>query len=232
MEELVGKVGAIEANKGELSTNQATKNKLKDMLTDVCRQNILTHQIRREEAQDNRAIPYNIGDLVRIRLNDVQKKRLGGKKISPRNSEPYLIVEKWGDWTYLMVKLSDKDCRDAKKVRRHFNELVPCRRQDEQVDECYWIKLGVNHERAQSELKKPAQVKTASEEDKSLHQDLNQQEAPRRSARERRPVQRLQMDWKGKKYRDTSDELIRDEEESEASSETDEEDAEDPTLYE
>ncbi len=143
VEKASGIVGAVEGNKEAIDRNKATKERLKGILTKVCRENTLTHQKKREESQDSKARSFEVGSLVRIRLNDMQKRAQGGKKIAPRNSEPYLVVRKLGDWTYVMVKLTEKNRPDAKQIKRHYNELVPCLIRDDDIRQCYWIKLTV-----------------------------------------------------------------------------------------
>ena len=56
-----------------LTKNQSAKEKLKNLLTAVCRENTITHQDKVIEGQNCEVHPYKAGDLVRIRLNAVQK---------------------------------------------------------------------------------------------------------------------------------------------------------------
>ena len=195
MEKVLSKVGAVEADKEAIRVNKSAKEDLKQLLTNICRQNIMTHQKQQEESQTSRAVAYEIGDLARIKLNDVEKRRLGGKKIAPRNSEPYLVVEKWGEWTYLLVKLKDKDKRDAKKIRRHYNELVRCNISDPEIRECYWITMP-----QEQYSQEPVEEGCCNITEENSSPNALPELAPRRSARERRPVERLQLDWNSKRY--------------------------------
>ena len=81
----VDNVSRIEGNGQMMGKNQAAREKLKSILIDVCRENIITHQDRLYASQETKAKPYAVGNLVRLRLNTVQKNALGGKKIAPRN---------------------------------------------------------------------------------------------------------------------------------------------------
>ena len=199
--EVIGRVGAVECDKGALDKNRAAKQRLKNLLTEIGRSNISEFQKKREERQESRARPYEVGDLARVRLNDMQKRALGGKKIAPRNSEPYLIIRKLGEWTYIMVKLKDKDKTDAKKIRRHYNELVPCHVQDTDIADCYWIKLSVEQEGTPA-TDSPARRTESPTPEVDPIQDVDRTEVagPRRSGRSRKEVQRLQLDWRKKRY--------------------------------
>ncbi len=113
----IEKVSRVTGEKRMLEVNRDTKNKLKDLLTNISRENILKYQEKKQQKQEIRAIPYQIGDRVRIRLNVVQKNKLGGKKIASRNSRPYIVVEKKGEWTYLLVKVDEIENENAKIIR-------------------------------------------------------------------------------------------------------------------
>ena len=141
VEEDLAKIRAIEGDKRKLEINRKTKNRLKELLINVCRENILTHQDKLQQKQEVKAKPYVVGDRVRLRLNDDQKKKLGGKKIAPRNTKPYIVLRVMREWTYLLVKVADKEKENAKLITRHFNELVPCKVYVPDVQDCYWIKL-------------------------------------------------------------------------------------------
>ena len=80
VEEELAKINTLEGDRMKLDTNRDTKNRLKDLLTNVCRENILT-QRKVQQKQDSRAVSYKVGDRVRVRLNDVQKNKLGGKRL-------------------------------------------------------------------------------------------------------------------------------------------------------
>ena len=71
--------------------------RLKNLLTSVCQENTVTHQDKVIERQNCKVQPCKAGDLVRIRLNAVQKNARGGKKISPRIKEQRTVHYNQGD---------------------------------------------------------------------------------------------------------------------------------------
>ena len=67
---------------------------------------------------------YKVGQLVRYKLSDSEKGRMGGKKIAPRNSDLHRVVRTLGEgWTYEIETVHGDPVRKV----RHFNELIPQR---------------------------------------------------------------------------------------------------------
>ena len=234
VEEVSGAISAVEGNWRAIDKNKAAKEKLKNLLTEVCRENTMKNQKKREESQNSKAKAFDVGSLVRLRLNEMQKKARGGKKIAPRNSEPYLVIRKLGDWTYVMVKLRDKDDPGAKQIKRHYNELVACQTRDDEIRQCYWIKLTV--ERTDSPTSPIREVSGERQIDEN--QGVESRDSPpqlnevglRRSRRQRREVERIQVDWRKKDYDERSQGEV-EAEESEGVSDVEEfEDAQDSSF--
>ena len=76
--------------------------------------------------------PYQVGDLVRYKLNDDVRSRSYGGKIAPRYSEPYLIVGVKNEFTYA-IKPAEGSSRGRPKVR-HFNQLKTVQRTQQRCD--------------------------------------------------------------------------------------------------
>ncbi len=79
------------------------------MLINICQENTRAQQKKCNANRETRGVPYKVGDLVRLKLNAVQKNALGGKKISPRNSDAYGVTEVNRQWTYVLRKESYRD---------------------------------------------------------------------------------------------------------------------------
>ena len=206
------KVSVVEGNNQSMGRNQLAREKLKSVLIDVCRENTITHQDKVFHNQEFKAIPYKVGSLVRMKLNTVQKNVLGGKKIAPKNTEPYVVVRvaEHCEWTYDLVKLAEKDNPSIKVKRRHFNELVPCYRSGgedlkDPIDECYWItyldRMGRDNRKPdESSAKTGPPVET--EQETTLPESIPERRYP---TRDRKPTNMLKMSWgNAKKYDEMS----------------------------
>ena len=202
-EDTLGRVNAVEGDANQLQSGSSAKSRLKEMLVKVCRENIMAEQQKREDNQEVRGVPYKVGDLVRVRLNTVQRNKLGGKKIAPRNSKPYLIVKVTKDWTYTMVKIENRNNAEGKKLVRHYNEVIPCRLKIPDIGECYWIKIWSSKETTEKESN--TQNKPVTRKVKKAAVEEEHPVEVRRSTRDRKPTKRLQLDWKSKKYQEVSD---------------------------
>ena len=198
-------------NNAVLTTkNQETKEKLKNLLIQNCRDNILAYQDNLAARQDTTVVPYSVGDRVRMKLNDDEKKKMGGKKIAPRNTVEYLVIRVIRGWTYELVKFTEKNLPKAKIKTRHFNELVPSNNQsaDDGTKECFWV------------LKKSKEVVKAAEgsveglvedpakdpaENPAERQQASETVPQRYPKRERKPPNRLDVNsWRTKDYDDVT----------------------------
>lgn len=164
---------------------------------DEARQRIADEQDRRVEEQEerprSRSHPYVVGDIVRYRLNDDARSRLGGK-IAPRYSEPYVITEqKENGFTYEMRPVSS-DSRGRPKIR-HFNTLKTVSEADREDIDVLDQAEEVTTEVAEEESRPP---NVPAQDTESTQIVL------RRSGRERRQATRLQVDGKRKVYTEVS----------------------------
>ena len=215
---ILGKIAAVEAEEERMVANNEMKGRLKSMLVEVCRDNILTHQKERKQNQEFKGVPYKVGDFVRLKLNSVQKNRLGGKKIAPRNSEPFMVIRVTRNWTYELVTFEGKDDPTTKVIVRHYNELVPCRMTfatevQDSVDDCFWLKMETVTEATtatpgetaapdanQPRVEKPSKKKKKEALPEKIPEARDTAPGARYPKRDRKPVQQIQMGWRGKSY--------------------------------
>lgn len=167
------------------------------IVIDEARQRISEEQDRRVEEQEERPLsrnhPYVVGDIVRYRLNDDTRSRLGGK-IAPRYSEPYRITEvKGNEFTYGMRPLNPES-RGRPKIR-HFNKLKTVKEADEEGNEVEGTSASPEEEYQQEQ--------TPIVSDQLVPREVPQVEL-RRSTRDRRQATRLQVDGKHKFYTEVS----------------------------
>ena len=203
------KAEELDVDPTAMGKNQSAKERLKNLLTSVCKENTITHQDKVIERQDCKVQPYKAGDLVRIRLNAVQQNARGGKKISPRNSEPFIIIKvmEHSKWTYELVKLDDRNQPNARILTRHFNELVPCQmtlsqEEPDPIEGCYWIVRRTVGEKSSHTKPGPELVnKKDTSKDTNTSKDAGPAER-RYPARMRKPPPTLQMTFDNKKKYD------------------------------
>ena len=95
-----------------------------DMITRA-RQATRDCQVQRIEAQETRGEAYVVGDIVRIKMDAYEVKKMG-KKLAHRYSGKYIVSKVLGEgWTY---ELKPYGWHGRKKTR-HFNELKDAGRQ-------------------------------------------------------------------------------------------------------
>ena len=64
---------------------------------------------------------YRLGDIVRIKLSTAERGKLGGKKMAPIHSDPYVVCKVLGrGWTYILEPANGI----GRQKTRHFNELI------------------------------------------------------------------------------------------------------------
>ena len=187
--------------------NSDAKSRLKDILVAICTENTRKHQKTRNAKLETRGVPYKVGELVRLKLNDPQKKALGGKKIAPRNSETYEVVSVSKMWTYKLMKHKDRHLKNPKLVQRHYNELVPCLKYKEDPGEDLLVEVSqqgvpetihkkqTSKQREGEHVQKPKKAKRGQEEFIPL--------PSRRSKRARQPPERLVVDHSNRKRYDS-----------------------------
>ena len=165
-------------------------------------------QLKRMEEQATRGRPYMVGDLVRVKLDsyEVLKK---GKKLARKYSGKYRVVEVFkGGWTYRLIPLGWK----GRIKIRHFNELKDAgERQMEEENSDSEAEFGSEARKPKRRKDNPSEIKTPVltvdlEESKSspvVEKALEKTRGVvvRRSGRERRPPQRLEM-GEGKRYKE------------------------------
>jgi hypothetical protein len=90
--------------------------------------NVARHKEVRREKEMVQAYgePYQVGDIVRYKLNDDVRSRSYGGKIAPRYSEPYQVIKVTNSYTYA-IKPVEGSSRGRNKVR-HFNQLKTVKR--------------------------------------------------------------------------------------------------------
>ena len=171
------------------------KIRLKGLLVSISQENTRDQQQKRNAKRETKAIPYKVGDLVRLKLNDPQKRALGGKKIAPRNSAAYEVTSVVRLWTYLLRKECDRDLKEPKLIQRHYNELVPCLKDR--------VPSSIGNKDMELEVTcQQAPTGEKSRTRKSPAAELSHDRAPlRRSERDRKPPNRLEVNPKaGKRY--------------------------------
>ena len=91
--------------------------------------------VRNEKLNEGRSPePYEVGQIVRYRLSNVEKNRQGGKKIAPRNSKKYVVTAvNRNQWTY---HITPQDGVGRTKIR-HYDQLIAAmdRDEDQNLDE-------------------------------------------------------------------------------------------------
>lgn len=168
-------------------------------------------QLKRVENQVTRGRKYMLGDLVRVKLDsyEVLKK---GKKLARKYSGKYKVTEVFkGGWTYRLTPVGWK----GREKIRHFNELKDAgKRKVKEID----TESDDEDERKRSGEAVGSTGNKPMESGKSLQDTGSKKigqtssdaldnalpQLPRRSGRERRPPQRLQLEMgKSKWYQET-----------------------------
>ena len=147
--------------------------------------------------KERTARPYKVGDIVRYKLNEDIRGKIG-KKIAPRYSEPYRITEVKGDGFTYSLEPVDEESRGRKKDRR-FNYLRTVDRQAKESEDL--LQAGPS-ETSETKLveavnPQPPDGAAGSETDGSIKPGIP---TTRRSNRNREPVKRLQVDGAKKHY--------------------------------
>lgn len=178
--------------------------------------NIAADRVKRNETKQSKAEPYQVGDVVRYKLNDDVRSRCHGGKIAPRYSEPYRIVKvKKNNFTY-DIRPVDGSSRGRPKVR-HFNQLKTVQRSGAShqthtdSEECDETGAGSEEEvletaRSDQEMDDEGAM-TAEEQDSTTHQEPSQippSIGTRWSNRTRRKTSFLQADGSKKTYSSSS----------------------------
>ena len=185
-------------------TNLVDRDDEHQWIVDEARKNLEKNQERRvneyEKGKLGRSDPYEEGDIVRYKLNEDTRNRLGGK-ISQRYSEPYVVTEvKENGYTYVLRPV-DQNSRGREKVR-HFNLLKTV---SETVNEEPSLS---KDERLVMENKEELDDTPSRTEGETL---IGEEEPPRvevrRSTRERKQVKRLQVDGGKKIYSEEHENL-------------------------
>jgi transposase InsO family protein len=230
-ESVLAQVTAVGVESELLTASSTAKVKLKSMLTQICRDNVVSHQKERTQNQTFKGVPYKVGDFVRLKLNSMQKSKLGGKKIAPRNTPPFMVIRVTKKWTYELVSFEGRDNPSSKVVVRHYNELVPCRQTfsaevQESVDDCYWLRRTVTTSempgqgQGEAEVTKPPSKRTeVISRPELVPDDRDTAPEPRYPRRDRKPAEKIQLSWRSKTYETVPVDEYEMEEESEGSSE-------------
>ena len=180
------------------TTKMEVKEEDQQWVISEARKNLGRQQKKRVEEDEAKPVgrqePYGVGDLVRYKLNDDVRNRLGGK-ISQRYSDPYIVSEvKENGYTYV---LRPEDSKSKGRVKlRHFNLLKTVHRSPMDMPE----DEEVENEPGEPETKNSLQEISNEEEE---HQLLPQRVPTRQSSRQRKPIQRLQVDGQKKMYEET-----------------------------
>ncbi len=175
-----------------VQVSMEAKTKLKELLVSISQDNTREQQQKRNVKRDTAATPYEVGDLVRLKLNDPQKRALGGKKIAPRNSEAYEVVNVIRLWTYKLRKERDKDLEQPKLIQRHYNELVPCLKDRKSS--------GIEHNNLEIEV---TYQQTRNGKKAPTKEDPVTKAPLRRSDRSRKPPNRLEVNPGARKRYDS-----------------------------
>ena len=179
---------------------------------DVARERLQAKQAQRVEEDSTdpsakKSTPYVEGDLVRYKLNDDRRNKLGGK-MAPRYSEPYRITNvKKNGFTYVIIPVNPES-RGREKIR-HFDLLKTvkrCNSDDERIKPDH-SRLDPIVEEEQTDLED-----TAVERE---NQPSVCDEPVGRPRRIRKPPTHLQVDGRKKRY----EEEFRKEEESNSDAE-------------
>ena len=173
-------------------------------------------QCARMEKQITLGEPYKVGDIVRMKMDSAEVKKMG-KKMAHRFSGKYQVVEILGHgWTFRLQPLGWK----GRMKERHFNELKEVRRvvrsDTSDSDEEYRQEKG-NHQEVEIYPDAATTEEYIDRNDAPLTLDpSNQVEAKteedpcpplRRSSRAKAPPKRLVMSYHTKKYDDCREAL-------------------------
>ena len=178
-------------------------------MINVAREQTRCAQMKRMADQTTRGKPYGVGDLVRVKLDTYEV----GKKLARKYSGKYRVIEVLGGgWTY---KLTPQGWKGRDKVR-HFNELKDAGRQTAMLDEETESDDEVQRQEIEEVIYSgnldvaPTKKDIISRSDQSeqvkefVLEEVSEQPTLRRSKREKRPPQRLQLDLgKTKWYSET-----------------------------
>ena len=149
---------------------------------------------RVEEAQEignPNPIPYTVGDTVRYKLNDDVRSRSGGK-MAPRYSEPYRVMDVKGDGFTYTLEPMDSNSKGMIKDRR-FNYLRTVSRLNEELEQQDTELMDNGHPENQSSEISSGTGKPA----------IKLVTPTRQSTRNKKPVLRLQVGGKCKRYEES-----------------------------